>query len=132
MSYRKNQFNMPLIVVKQNEIENFMRLSNGIDIFIEITKNDIDNFPIDGNLNELFNKLIVLLHATANVSVKVKEANSDDHLYKYQKLLDFHNEYIHPRYIAMKEVIATARLKYIAFYGKEAESLKNVVLDDEL
>ena len=131
MGYRNNQYNMPLIQVKQKEIENFMKLPNGINTFIEITKNDIDNFPMEGNFNELFNKLIVLLYAISNVAIKVKKANPDE-LYKYNKLLSFHNEYIYPRYMAMKEVIATSRLKYFAFYGKESESLKKAVLDDEL
>lgn len=126
MAYRSNQHNMTAIIKKEQSIKLYIEAGN-LGEFIITEKRRIDDFDLDSNFNELYNELIVLLHSTAGVIAKLKNTDPD-----YVRLLTFHNEFIYPRYEAMKEVIATARLKYFAFFGKDSMMLKQHVLDKEV
>lgn len=128
MAYRSNQHNMTAIIKKQKEFDEYIQ-NGDLGQFIIIEKRRIDKFNLDSNFNDLYNELIILLHATSGV---ISKMIGNDENPEYKKLFDFHNEFIYPRYEAMKEVIATARLKYFAFYGQDSMMLKQHVLDKEV
>ena len=101
-------------------------------VFIKNTETEIDSFPIDGNFVELFNKLVVLLHAfTLIFTHKDDYEEYENYEDKFKKLADFH-EYIYKRYEAAKDIIAYTKLKYFGLYGNKSYSIKRAILDDEV
>ena len=113
MELATSSFIKTAIQLKVQEIEKYMETSTGVKLFIKISKNHINRFTPKNDINLLYDTLVVFLHATSDVISNLNPENKN-----YQLLSAFHDDYIFPRYQAMREIISMKK-SYFELYKEE-------------